>query len=241
MIDCGKSFNCEDTLIHYLIPDGAITLFPRFGLRCIDVGTISNPESNNQQALLLSHDHADACFGLDDLRYPDRLTSQPLTFQSSLTLRSTFSPVQDSIPIYASSETYTSISRMFPYMVDARYATGGGDIPSFNWHPFDPSQPFEISECGGLEVMPLQVEHGMYFSDGQGRPYMCMGFRIGPVAYVSDANRICEETKAKIEGCRVLILDALRETPHASHFSFSEARPPYNLAILFLCFRNLTL
>ena len=82
MIDCGKSFNCEDTLIHYLIPDGAITLFPRFGLRCIDVSPISNPESNNQQALLLSHDHADACFGLDDLRYPDRLTSQPLTFQA---------------------------------------------------------------------------------------------------------------------------------------------------------------
>lgn len=114
---------------------------------------------------------------------------------------------------------------MFPYMVDAKRATGGGDIPSFQWHPFDPNGPFEIPSCGNLEVVPLPVEHGMYFSDGQGRPYMCMGFRIGPLAYVSDANRICEETRGKIEGCRVLILDALRETPHASHFSFQEVPP----------------
>ena len=85
MIDCGKSFNCEDTLIRYihcLIPDGAITLFPRFGLRCIDVCPHIQRQSNNQQALLLSHDHADACFGLDDLRYPHPRTAKPLTFKA---------------------------------------------------------------------------------------------------------------------------------------------------------------
>jgi phosphoribosyl 1,2-cyclic phosphodiesterase len=172
------------------------------------------------QALLLSHDHADACFGLDDLRYL-RPQVKSNVF-SSLTLRGTFAPAQDHISIYTSPETYASISTMFPYMVDAKRATGGGDIPSFQWHPFDTTAPFDIPSCGNLEVVPLPVEHGMYFSDGQGRPYMCMGFRIGPLAYVSDANRICDETKAKIEGCRVLILDALRETPHASHFSFQE-------------------
>lgn len=51
---------------------------------------------------------------------------------------------------------------------------------------------------------------------------MCMGFRIGEVSYISDASKIPEETKAKVEGSRVLILDALREKPHGSHFSFDE-------------------
>ena len=111
---------------------------------------------------------------------------------------------------------------MFPYMIDSKAATGGGDIPSFVWHPFDPSEPFTIPSCGGIEVTPLPVEHGMYFSEGPGKAYMCMGFRIGEMAYISDASRIPEETKAKLEGCRVLILDALREKPHGSHFSFDE-------------------
>ena len=51
---------------------------------------------------------------------------------------------------------------------------------------------------------------------------MCMGFRIGDLSYISDASSIPEETKRKIEGSKILILDALRETPHASHFSFQE-------------------
>jgi len=181
---------------HYiLMVDGAITLFPRFGLRRVD-------------ALLLTHDHADACFGLDDLR--------------SLTLQGTFAPVQDHVPIYTSPETHATISNMFPYMVDSSKATGGGDIPSFVWHQFEPSETFTIHTCGDIRVMPLPVEHGMYFASKPPKPYMCMGFRIGDVSYVSDANRIPEETKRKIEGSKVLILDALRERPHASHFSFDE-------------------
>ena len=114
---------------------------------------------------------------------------------------------------------------MFPYMVDSSQATGGGDIPSFTWHPFEPDTAFVVAEVGGLEVVPLPVEHGMYFNEMPPRAYMCMGFRVGDLAYISDASRISEETKAKIEGSKVLVLDALRETPHASHFSFQEVRP----------------
>jgi phosphoribosyl 1,2-cyclic phosphate phosphodiesterase len=94
------------------------------------------------------------------------------------------------------------------------------------WHPFDQTQPFEILSCGGIKVIPLPVEHGMYFSQGPPKAYMCMGFRIGDLSYISDANRIPDETKVKIQGSRILILDALRETPHASHFSFDEVLPP---------------
>jgi len=110
-------------------------------------------------------------------------------------------------------------------MADSKQATGGGAIPSLTWHPFDTSVSLTIPSCGGIEVIPLPVEHGTYFSEGHTKPYMCMGFRIGAVSYISDTNRIPDATKQKIEGTRVLILDALRETPHPSHFSFSEVVP----------------
>ena len=111
---------------------------------------------------------------------------------------------------------------MFPYMVDSTRATGGGDIPSFVWHPFDTSKSFEIPSCGDIEITPLPVEHGMYFSQVPPKPYMCMGFRVGDLSYISDASRVPDETKEKMKGTRILILDALREAPHGSHFSFSE-------------------
>lgn len=145
----------------------------------------------------------------------------------SLTLRGTVAPAQDHVPIYTSPETFESIRNMFRYMVDPSHATGGGDIPSFRWHTFDPSKPFTISSCGGIAATPLPVEHGMYFADGLARPYMCMGFRIGEVSYISDTNRIPDDTKEKIQGSRILILDALRETPHASHFCFDEVSHSY--------------
>ena len=50
-----------------------------------------------------------------------------------------------------------------------------------------------------------------------------MGFRFGKFTYITDANRIDEESKAKIRGSEVLVLNALRKTKHISHFSLQEA------------------
>jgi phosphoribosyl 1,2-cyclic phosphodiesterase len=143
----------------------------------------------------------------------------------SLTMNSRFGQVQDHIPVYTSPETYDSIAKMFPYMVDRMKATGGGAVPSFKWNTFDTSNPFNIPSCGGISVLPLPVEHGVYFNEGNHVPYMCMGFRIGEVSYISDASKISNETKQKVEGSRVLILDALRDKRHPSHFSFAEVNP----------------
>ena len=116
---------------------------------------------------------------------------------------------------------------MFPYMVDASKATGGGAVPSFVWNAFDPDEQFfEIPSCGNLRVIPLPVEHGKYHSGTRtGKPYICLGFRIGDMSYISDVNQVPPETKAKIEGTRILIIDALRKLPHPSHFGFDEVLP----------------
>jgi phosphoribosyl 1,2-cyclic phosphate phosphodiesterase len=50
-----------------------------------------------------------------------------------------------------------------------------------------------------------------------------LGFRFGNVAYCTDTNRIPDESWPLLEGLDLLILDALRPKPHATHFSLDEA------------------
>jgi phosphoribosyl 1,2-cyclic phosphate phosphodiesterase len=49
------------------------------------------------------------------------------------------------------------------------------------------------------------------------------GYRIGDFAYVTDANYISEEEKAKLKGLKVLVINALRREKHISHYTLSEA------------------
>lgn len=50
-----------------------------------------------------------------------------------------------------------------------------------------------------------------------------LGFRFGSFAYVTDCKEIPEESFARLDGVEILILGALRYTPHPTHFSFAEA------------------
>ncbi len=50
-----------------------------------------------------------------------------------------------------------------------------------------------------------------------------LGFRLGPLSYVTDANFMSEDTKEKIKGSQILVLNALRNEKHPSHYTLSEA------------------
>ncbi|CAG8505065.1 7799_t:CDS:10 [Dentiscutata heterogama] len=177
VIDCGKTFYVS-----------ALKWWPHYGLRQID-------------ALILTHPHADAINGLDDLR--------------AWTLHKI---IQEQISIYTTIETLDNVKISFPYLVDTSQATGGGDIPSFKWNVIDSKRPFTIE---GLEFTPLPVQHGVYFTTKE--PYMSIGFRFDNICYISDCNVIPEDTYAKIHGCELVILDALDHKEHSSHFSIQQA------------------
>ncbi|ODQ53921.1 metallo-beta-lactamase family protein [Saitoella complicata NRRL Y-17804] len=181
VIDCGKTFY-----------HAALAQFPRHKLRRVD-------------AVLLTHAHADAFFGLDDLR--------------GWTLGGL---VQDTIDVYVSKETMDTIALTFPYMVSKDAGTGGGDLPQFNWHVFDPTKSFRIPSCGNIEVTPLLVEHGRYFS-GVPRPFMSLGFRVDGLSYISDVSAVPPTTAQLLHGTKVFVLDGLKDAPHASHFSIGQA------------------
>jgi phosphoribosyl 1,2-cyclic phosphate phosphodiesterase len=112
------------------------------------------------------------------------------------------------IGCYGSVEALADVRRMFAYIFEVPRQQGGG-LPQLRL--FTIMGRFSI---GSVEVVPVPLFHGRLG---------VLGFRIGAFAYLTDCNRIPDEAWPLLDGVRVLILDALRERPHSTHFSIAEA------------------
>lgn len=115
---------------------------------------------------------------------------------------------KEALNIFASTETQDALKREFQYVFNGNGYPG---IPQLNLNTIQKQQPFEI---GDLQFNPIQVLH--YKME-------VFGFRIGDFTYITDANFISEEEMKKLEGTKVLVLNALRHEPHISHFTLQEA------------------
>jgi phosphoribosyl 1,2-cyclic phosphate phosphodiesterase len=115
---------------------------------------------------------------------------------------------RDAIPCYADAATNRDLRRTFAYIFDASTPQGGG-LPKITLNEI--AGPFCL---GGAEIVPVPVVHG-------GR--QILGYRVGSFAYLTDCNAIPDASWPLLEGVATLVLDALRERPHATHFSVAEA------------------
>lgn len=111
------------------------------------------------------------------------------------------------IPCYGSDLTLQAIRRTFAYVFEETQA--GGGKPQLELIGI--REPFRLL---GLEIVPVPVWHG---------DLEVFGYRMGSFAYMTDCNRIPEESFEMLRGVETLILDALRFRPHATHFSVNEA------------------
>jgi phosphoribosyl 1,2-cyclic phosphate phosphodiesterase len=111
------------------------------------------------------------------------------------------------IPIYAEKVTLSRLKSIFSY------AFGNGELkPGLpNLAGIEIEGPFYINDT---LVKPIKLFHGKQ---------EIFGFRIGNTAYCTDVSQIPEESYTLLEDLDVLILGALRETPHPTHFSVDEA------------------
>jgi phosphoribosyl 1,2-cyclic phosphate phosphodiesterase len=115
------------------------------------------------------------------------------------------------ISCYADADTVAGLRRMFWYVFEPPKQQGGG-LPQLTL--FSIAGPFCL---GGVEIVPVPVLHGRM---------PVLGFRIGSFAYLTDCNRIPDESWPLLTadgGVRTIIIDALRHRPHSTHFSVSEA------------------
>ena len=111
------------------------------------------------------------------------------------------------IDIYASERVEVGLRREFHYVFAENPYPG---IPKVNLHRIQ-SEPFEIANT---PIIPINVMH---------HKLPVKAFRIGDFTYITDANYIAPEELKKIEGTKVLVINALRRTPHISHFTLDEA------------------
>jgi phosphoribosyl 1,2-cyclic phosphate phosphodiesterase len=49
------------------------------------------------------------------------------------------------------------------------------------------------------------------------------GYRVGDFSYVTDVNFISNEEKQKLKGSKVLVISALKQSEHISHYSLEQA------------------
>jgi phosphoribosyl 1,2-cyclic phosphate phosphodiesterase len=115
------------------------------------------------------------------------------------------------VPILARERVKKRIERVFDYAFETREHTHQGAAPQLKLIAIDES-PFELL---GATVIPIPMEHGPYST--------VLGFRIGNVAYCTDTNFIPAESKELLHGLDCLVLDALRNSPHPTHFNIEQA------------------
>jgi phosphoribosyl 1,2-cyclic phosphate phosphodiesterase len=144
-------------------------------------------------ALLLTHDHADQCHGIDDIR----------AFAIAQRAR---------IPCWMNESTAQSLGERFGYIF-----RGQGLYPAIAdldsvppagqaWTVHGPSGP--------IPVIAFDQDHGDVRS---------LGYRFGPIAYSSDLVDLPEASFRALEGVEVWIVDALRYAPHPTHAHVDKA------------------
>ena len=109
--------------------------------------------------------------------------------------------------IYANALTEEAIRREFIYAFAENKYPG---IPKLNINTIA-TEPFNV---GDILVIPVVVYH---------LKMPVLGFRFGNFTYITDANHIDENERQKIKGSDVIVLNALREEKHISHFTLNEA------------------
>ena len=112
------------------------------------------------------------------------------------------------VDVYASHQVQEDIRRDFYYAFAEVKHYG---IPEFKLHTIIDYQPFFVR---GIDVLPLKAMHNKL---------AVFGFRIGKLAYITDANYLPEESLKNMYDLDVLVINALRNKPHVSHFSLNEA------------------
>jgi phosphoribosyl 1,2-cyclic phosphate phosphodiesterase len=107
------------------------------------------------------------------------------------------------IPVFGSSETIAAIQRVFSYIFSTQENESW--VPQIRAHIFEEGETLDLF---GYRIRPIRLRHG------RGTVF---GYRIGPLAYLTDHSEIPEESLEQLHDLDVLFLDALRHKPHPTH------------------------
>jgi phosphoribosyl 1,2-cyclic phosphate phosphodiesterase len=111
------------------------------------------------------------------------------------------------IPCYGNADVMRRIGNYFEYIFDEEERE--------SVRPFlETHEVVGTFTLFGVSIVPVPLWHGSL---------PVLGYRIGNFAYLTDVNRIPDSSWELLEGLDLVILDALRQKPHATHFSIGQA------------------
>jgi phosphoribosyl 1,2-cyclic phosphate phosphodiesterase len=144
-------------------------------------------------AVWYTHEHADHTHGIDEIR-------------------AFFLRQRHVIPVWADAPTANMLNTRFAYCF-AKPA-GSQYPPIAEQHLIEPGKLINSTGPGGkITALPFIVRHG---------DIDALGFRFGNLAYTPDLNGIPDDSLGALSGLDMWIVDALKRTPHPSHFSLPE-------------------
>jgi phosphoribosyl 1,2-cyclic phosphate phosphodiesterase len=111
------------------------------------------------------------------------------------------------MPVYGRQEVLDQLRREFGYIFNGSKYPG---VPRVALKAIS-NKAFTINE---LTIEPVEVLH---------YKLPVFGFKFNDFAYITDAKSITETEKVKLEGLKVLVLNALQKEPHISHLTLQEA------------------
>ncbi len=108
--------------------------------------------------------------------------------------------------VYLNAIAKHALMRDYGYIFEHHEYPG---LPEADLHEVD--VPFVAA---GVTVVPVKAMH---------KDLPILAFRVGEMAYITDANHIAPEELEKLKGVKVMVINALRRQKHFSHFSLPEA------------------
>lgn len=124
-------------------------------------------------------------------------------------IRPFFFKQKSDIPVYASQRVLENLKKRFDYIFESENKYPGA--PSVETFVVNNNTPFLIGET---EIIPINVNHGNV---------QVFGYRIQDFVYLTDVKTIDDSELEKLKGIKVLVVNALREEEHHSHFSLQDA------------------
>ena len=109
--------------------------------------------------------------------------------------------------IFLNAEAEVAVRRDYHYIFEPHIYPG---LPEANLHTVD-GDPFQAAD---EVITPIRVMH---------KDLPILGYRVGKLAYITDANLIPPAEMEKLRGVDTLVLNALRKEKHFSHFCLAEA------------------
>jgi phosphoribosyl 1,2-cyclic phosphate phosphodiesterase len=116
---------------------------------------------------------------------------------------------QGALPFYAEKRVFEALHKRFAYIFETENRYPGA--PTVQEIEISKHEPFTI---GGKKVITVEAYH----SD-----LPVLGFKIDGFTYLTDVKTIADTEVDKIKNTEILVVNALRQTPHKSHFNLSEA------------------